>query len=83
MLRQAARMAHVFRTVSPEMWMQQIFDVKSARQGGVVRRKLRDVERNVGLDRLHAAVRRRGYHAVLNGEQVVIFCNNQPVRLLC
>ncbi|MEW2911487.1 N-(5'-phosphoribosyl)anthranilate isomerase [Leisingera sp. JC11] len=60
-------MANVFRTVSPELWMQQIFDVKSARQGGVVRRKLRDVERNAGLARLQNEVRRRGYHAVLNG----------------
>ncbi|WP_264213366.1 N-(5'-phosphoribosyl)anthranilate isomerase [Leisingera thetidis] len=76
-------MAHVFRTVSPELWMQQIFDVKSARQGGVVRRKLRDVERNIGLARLQNELQRRGYHAVLNGEQVVIFCNNQAVRLLC
>ncbi|UWQ55819.1 hypothetical protein K3721_09625 [Leisingera caerulea] len=62
--------------------MQQIFDVKSARQGGVVRRKLRDAERNVGLPRLQTEVKRRGYHAVLNGDQVVIFCNNDPVRLL-
>ncbi|UWQ85465.1 hypothetical protein K3726_09875 [Leisingera caerulea] len=63
--------------------MQQIFDVKSARQGGVVRRKLRDVERNFDLPRLQAEVKRRGYHAVLNGDQVVIFCKNDPVRLLC
>lgn len=76
-------MAQVFRAVSPEMWMQQIFGVTSARHGGVVRRKLRDVERSAGLARLQNEVRRRGYHAVLNGEQVVIFCNNEPVRLLC
>ena len=76
-------MARVFHTVSPEFWMQQIFDVKSARTGGVVRRKLRDVERNVGLARLQAEVERRGYHAVMNGEQIIIFCNNEPVRLLC
>ena len=63
--------------------MQQIFDVKSARRGGVVRRKLRDVERNVGLARLRSEVQRRGYHAVLNGDQIVIFCNNEPIRLLC
>ncbi|NSY38171.1 N-(5'-phosphoribosyl)anthranilate isomerase [Leisingera sp. ANG59] len=76
-------MSQLFRTVSPELWMQQIFDVKSARQGGVVRRKLRDVERNVGLAKLQNEVQRRGYHAVLNGKQVVIFCNNEPVRFLC
>ncbi|MFW8636568.1 N-(5'-phosphoribosyl)anthranilate isomerase [Cribrihabitans pelagius] len=76
-------MAHVARTVSPKFWMQQIFDVKAARQGGVVRRKLRDVERNVGLARLQQELQRRGYHAVINGDQVVIFCNNEPIRPLC
>ncbi|WP_261398487.1 N-(5'-phosphoribosyl)anthranilate isomerase [Leisingera daeponensis] len=76
-------MPQVFRTVSTKLWLQQIFDVKSARYGGVVRRKLRDVERNAGLTRLQAQVLRRGDHTVLNGEQVVIFCNNEPVSLLC
>ncbi|MFW8592913.1 N-(5'-phosphoribosyl)anthranilate isomerase [Cribrihabitans neustonicus] len=76
-------MAHVVRPVSPEFWMHQIFDVKAARQGGVVRRKLRDVERNVGLARLQKELQRRGYHAVINGDQVVIFCNNEPIQPLC
>ena len=67
----------------PEVWMQQIFDAKAARQGGVVRRKLRDVERNVGREVFVREVRRRGYHAVENAGQVVIFCNNAPIRVLC
>lgn len=67
----------------PEIWMQQIFDAKAAREGGVVRRKSRDVERNVGLDAFRREIQRRGYHAVENSGQVVIFCNNAPVRVLC
>lgn len=62
--------------------MQQVFEAKSARQGGVVRRKLRDIELNVGLDQFCAEVERRGYHAVRNGTQVVIFCNNEAIQLL-
>lgn len=71
------------KLLPPEVWMQQIFDAKSARHGGVVRRKLADVERNVGLDAFLREIRRRGYHAVENSGQVVIFCNNAPVRALC
>ena len=66
-----------------DLWMQQIFDAKAARQGGVVRRKLRDVERNVGLDLILREIRRRGYHAIENSGQVVIFCNTVPIQVLC
>lgn len=75
-------MTHM-KLLPPDVWMQQIFDAKSARQGGVVRRKLADVERNVGLDAFLREIRRRGYHAVENSGQVVIFCNNAPTRVLC
>lgn len=70
------------KRLPPEIWMQQIFDAKSARHGGVVRRKLRDVERNVGLDAFLREIRRRGYNAVENSGQVVIFCNNAPINML-
>ncbi|PJE38119.1 N-(5'-phosphoribosyl)anthranilate isomerase [Pseudooceanicola lipolyticus] len=67
----------------PSIWMQRLFDAKAARQGGVVRRKLRDVELIVGKAAFEAELRRRGYHAVQNGDQIVVFCNNEPVRVLC
>lgn len=75
-------MTRTLRTLPPDLWMQQVFEAKSARQGGVVRRKLRDVELNVGLEQFCDEVRRRGYHAVRNGAQIVVFCNNEPIRLL-
>lgn len=62
--------------------MQQVFDAKAARQGGVVRRSRRDIDRTVGWPQFEAELRRRGYHAVENCGQVVIFCNNAPVRVL-
>ena len=71
------------KRLPPDLWMQQIFDAKAARQGGVVRRNLRDVERNVGLDVFLREIRRRGYHAIENSGQVVIFCNNVPIQVLC
>ncbi len=67
----------------PALWMQRIFDAKSARQGGVVRRNLRDLELVVGRDAFERELRRRGYHAVINGNQVVVFCNNEPIQVMC
>jgi len=74
---------HVTLLPPPDVWMQQIFDAKAARAGSVVRRKLTDIERIVGRDAFECELRRRGYHAVENAGQVVIFCNNEAVRVLC
>lgn len=76
-------MTAVRRYLPPELWLQQIFDAKAARAGGVVRRARRDIERSVGWDRFEAELLRRGFHAVENCGQVVIFCNNAPIRVLC
>lgn len=51
-------------------------------QGGVIRRKARDIERFAGMDCFMAEVSRRGYQVVENGGQIVIFCNRAPVRWL-
>ena len=75
-------MSDVKRLIPPEIWMQQVFDAKAARQGGVVRRGRRDIDRTVGWPMFEAELRRRGYHAVENSGQVVIFCNNAPIRVL-
>ncbi|WP_420555696.1 N-(5'-phosphoribosyl)anthranilate isomerase [Roseovarius sp.] len=66
-----------------DFWMRKIFDAKAARDGGVVRRSVRDIERIVGRDRFRRELERRGYHAVENAGQVVIFCNNERVSVWC
>ena len=71
------------RTLMPaDIWLQQVFDAKAARQGGIVRRKRRDIERTVGWPRFEQEMKRRGFHAVENCDQIVIFCNNAPIRML-
>ncbi|MFP4275111.1 MAG: N-(5'-phosphoribosyl)anthranilate isomerase [Paracoccaceae bacterium] len=65
-----------------DLWMRQIFDAKAARAGGIVRRSARDVDRIVGRPRFAAELRRRGYHAVENAGQIVIFCNAEELRIL-
>jgi hypothetical protein len=68
--------------ISPDLWLRQLFGAQAVRDGGVVRRKLRDVERIVGRDAFEGELRRRGFRAVENSGQIVIFCNRAPVRLI-
>jgi hypothetical protein len=66
----------------PELWLQQVFEAKSAREGGVVRRSLRDIDRTIGRSAFLSKIERRGFQAIENCGQVVIFCNSAPVRRL-
>ncbi len=68
--------------ITPEIWFRHLFSAQSARDGGVVRRKTRDMERMVGRPAFIAELRRRGYSAVENADQVIIFCNAQPVHVI-
>lgn len=61
-------------------WMQSVFSAKAAQRGGTVRRSMRSIEDMVRKDVFLAEVRRRGWTAVENGEQIVVFCNNEPIR---
>lgn len=67
---------------SPDQWFDHLFTAKSARAGGVVRRKVRDMERMVGREAFLAEIRHRGFTAVENAGQVIVFCNAEPVRLV-
>jgi hypothetical protein len=67
--------------MSPQHWVTHVFSSKAAREGGVVRRKIRDIERYVGLDAFLEELNRRGFSALENAGQLVIFCNQEPVRI--
>lgn len=68
--------------LSPDAWVTHVFSAKAAREGGIVRRKIRDIERYVGRDAFEKELARRGYHAVENAGQLIIFCNQEPLRLI-
>lgn len=68
--------------LSAEQWLNNLFSSQAARDGRVLRRKVEHVERYVGRDRFVRELHRRGYHAVENAGQMVIFCNQQPVRVI-
>ncbi|MEO0830868.1 MAG: hypothetical protein AAFY03_10470 [Pseudomonadota bacterium] len=48
----------------------------------MIRRKSRDIDRLIGRDVFVRELQRRGYRAVENAGQIVIFCNSEPVRVL-
>ncbi len=69
-------------TITPDLWLRQLFSAQAARDGGIVRRQTRDVERILGRDAFERQLRRRGYRAVENAGQYVIFCNRAPIRVV-
>lgn len=71
------------RKSPPDLWIDAVFSAKAARTGGVVRRSVRWVEREVGRDRFESAVRARGFHMVECGGQFVVICNSGRVRVIC
>ena len=67
-------------SVECDRWIEHLFSARAAINGHVVRRKARDVERIVGWPRFRFELRRRGFTAIRNGAQVVIFCNALPLH---
>lgn len=68
--------------LSPEVWLKDLFASKAMQEGAVIRRKARDIERFVGMERFMAEIDRRGYQVAENSGQFVIFCNRAPIRWL-
>ena len=64
-------------------WLRGVFSAQAVNRGGVIRRAVRDVDRITGRAAFVAEVERRGFHMVENAGQFVIFCNNEPVRVIC
>jgi hypothetical protein len=63
--------------------MDRLFAAEAVRRGGIVRRAVRDVEREIGRDQLELEVRRRGFHLVEVAGQFVIICTPGQLRVIC
>lgn len=68
--------------ISPDRWIGRLFGARIAAEGGIVGRKVSDVERLVGRRRFLHEIDQRGYRVVENAGQCVIFCNRDPVIVL-
>ena len=64
-------------------WVNALFSAKSVQSGGVIRRSVRSIEREIGRDAFEAEVRRRGFHAIEIGGQYSILCNSGQRRVIC
>jgi hypothetical protein len=64
-------------------WLIAVFDAKASQRGGILRRAVRDVNREVGRDAFIQEVQRRGWHLIESGGQYVVFCNQGDFRILC
>lgn len=69
--------------LDPDVWLYNVFSAQAVNKGGIIRRRVRDVDRIVGLDAFYGELRRRGFHAVENAGHIVIFCNQDPIRRVC
>ena len=65
------------------LWAAAVFSARAVDRGGVVRRAVRDVEREIGRAVFVAEVRRRGFHLVECGGQFVVICNPGVLQLIC
>lgn len=70
-------------TPRPTGWLAELFGAQTVAKGGIVRRKRRSVERYVTLASLLAEVRRRGFHLIEHGEDLIILCSAATVRVVC
>lgn len=68
--------------MSPYEFINQIFDAKAVRNGGIVRRKIASVEKYASLSFLLKEVEARGFHLIETGDQYVIICNLGNFKLL-
>ena len=68
--------------ITPDRWIIQLFSARAAAEGGILRRSVEDVEHLVGRQRFCFEVRRRGFRAVENAGQFVIFCNRDAISIV-
>ena len=65
-------------------WIAQIFLSYAAQNGGIVRRHVSDVLRFSSPSELERAVRARGFHMFLSGDQYVIVCDAEAIlQIVC
>ncbi len=66
-----------------DKWIQQIFEAKAVAKGGIVRRKVADVEKYASARALKREVKRRKFHILKIGGQYLIICNQGDCTLVC
>jgi hypothetical protein len=63
----------------PDTWIAMIFSAQAAK-GGVVRRSIAWIDREVGRERFFDDVRRRGFLLLASSNQFIVICNRDPIQ---
>ncbi len=71
------------RIADPDGWIEEIFSAKAVSKGGVIRRDMTWIDREIGRDRFVSEVRARGFHLVETGGQWIVICNPGFFRVIC
>lgn len=69
--------------MSPYEYINRIFEADAAKNGGVVRRKISNIDKYASLKYLIEAVEEKGFHLIEAGDQYVIFCSQGHFKLCC
>jgi hypothetical protein len=73
----------ILRLSDPDGCIREIFAAKAVAKGGVIRREIRWIDREIGRDRFLAEIRARGIHLVETGGQWIVICNRGVFRVIC
>ena len=71
------------RIADPDAWIEEIFSAKAVSKGGVIRRDMTWIDREIDRDRFVSEVRARGFHLVETGGQWIVICNPGFFRVIC
>lgn len=69
--------------LNAQVWLDDLFSAKAVGKGGIVRRAVRDVDREIGRPAFIAEVRRRGFHLIECGGQFIVICNPGQMQIIC
>lgn len=63
-------------------WLENVFHCRATETGGVIRRQVMDVEREVGRRAFEDEVRRRGFRLLRTRHHYIIVCDDGPIDLV-
>lgn len=72
----------IVRYSDSQVWLDQIFAAKAVEKGGVIRRNRHWVEAEVGREPFLQEARRRGFHVLETGDQLIVVCHGGPIRMI-
>jgi hypothetical protein len=65
-----------------DAWIARLFDAKTAARGGVVRRSVESVDREIGRSAFVQEVTKRGFHILECGGQFIVICNTGHLKII-